>query len=34
MTNVLEKNNLIPEFKKDLKNEKEAERISIRNKRQ
>jgi hypothetical protein len=32
MTNVLEKNNLIPEFKQDLKNEKEIERIS-RNKR-
>jgi hypothetical protein len=34
MTNTLEKNNLIPEFKKDLKNEKESERISRRNKRE
>ncbi|MCB2309459.1 plasmid recombination protein [Clostridium estertheticum] len=34
MTNVLEKNNLIPEFKQDLKNEKEIERISRRKKRQ
>ena len=34
MTNTLEKNNLIPEFKRDLKNEKESEKISRRNKRE
>ena len=34
MTNILEKNNLIPEFKRDLKNEKASERILRRNKRE
>jgi len=33
MTNILDKHNLIPEFKKELKNEKETERISRRNKK-
>jgi hypothetical protein len=34
MTNILDKHNLMPEFKKELKNEKETERISRKSKRQ
>ena len=34
MTNILDKHNLMPEFKKELKNEKETERISRKNKRE
>ena len=34
MTSTLEKNNLMPEVQQKLKNEKEAERISRRNKRE
>lgn len=34
MTNILEKNNLMPEVHQKLKNEKEAEKISRRNKRE
>lgn len=34
MTNILNKHDLMPEFKKELKNEKETERISRKNKTQ
>lgn len=34
MTNILEKNNLMPEVQQNFKNEKEAEKISKRNKRE
>ena len=34
MTNILDKHNLMPEFKKEIKNGKETERISRKSKRQ